>query len=151
MKTLFILSAIFLGNFLTPVHDVPIAIFHITESNAVLNIDIVFDLEDFSNSLELETSEIELEDVQNYLSENTNFLFNDQVANLKISEVKIIRDHIKLRGNFGKLKRTIKKIKIENSCLNNVPHHSNVIQIDLNNKSKDYRMHKKRTVINLEY
>lgn len=151
MKALFFVSAILLSKLFAPVHDVPIATFHITESNAVLKIDITFDLEDFSKSLNIKTTEINLENVQNYLAKNTSFQFNDQVANLKISEVKIVRDHIKVKGNFGKSEIIIKTIKVENSCLSNVPHHSNVIQIDLNNKSKDYRMHKKRTVINLKY
>lgn len=65
--------------------------------------------------------------------------------------MKIVRDHIKVKGSFGKIIENIDTIKIENTCLNNVYRHSNIIQIDLNNESKDYRMHSKRTVINLEY
>jgi len=138
-----------LGNFFTPVHDVPMATFHITESNAVIKLDITFDVEDFSKSLDIETTDINTENMENYLTENTSFLFNDKVARLKISEVKIVRDHIKVKGNFGKSALMIKTIKVENRCLNNVPRHSNIIQIDINDKSRDYRMHKKRTVIEL--
>lgn len=151
MKALFFVTIIYFGNFFTPIHDVPLAMFHITESDDMIEMNIVFDLEDFTKSLEIKTTEVNLKSVQNYLTKNTSFQFNAQVANLKISEVKIVRDHLKVKGDFGKSAMNIKKIKVENTCLNNVPHHSNVIQIDLNNKSKDYRMHKKRTVINLEY
>jgi len=151
MKVLLFVFTIILGKLFLPVHDVPIATFHITESNAILKIDITFDLEDFSKSLNIKTTEINLENVQNYLTENTSFQFNDQVSNLTISEVKIIRDHIKVKGNFGKSGMLIKTIKVENRCLNNVRRHSNIIQIDLNNKSRDYRMHKKRSVIDLKY
>ena len=151
MKVLFFVSTIFLNGIFTPIHDVPLAIFHITESNGILEIDITFDLEDFSKSLDIKTTEVNLESMQNYLAKNTSFQFNSQVANLKISEVKIVREHIEINGNFGKIIKDIGTIKIENTCLNNVFRHSNVIQIDLNNRSKDYRMHKRRTVINLEY
>lgn len=141
----------FLNGIFTPIHDVPVAIFYITESNGMLEMNITFDLEDFSESLEIKTTEIDRERMQNYLREHTSFQFNSQVANLKISEVKIVRDHVKVKGNFGKTIKNIDRIKIENTCLIDVFRHSNVIQVDLNNKSKDYRMHKKRTVINLEY
>lgn len=151
MKVLFFVSTMFLSGIFTPVHDVPVAIFHITESNGIIEIDITFDLEDFSKSLDNKATEVNLENVQNYLTKNTCFQFNSQVANLKISEVIIVRDHIKVKGSFGKTMESIDTIKIKNTCLNNISRHSNVIQIDLNNESKDYRMHSKRTVINLEY
>ncbi len=151
MKVLLFISAMFLNGIFTPIHDVPVAIFYITESNGMLEMNITFDLEDFSESLEIKTTEIDRERMQNYLREHTSFQFNSQVANLKISEVKIVRDHVKVKGNFGKTIKNIDRIKIENTCLIDVFRHSNVIQVDLNNKSKDYRMHKKRTVINLEY
>ena len=141
----------FLNGILTPIHDVPLATFRITESNDILEVNITFDLEDFSQSLEIKTSEINLKRVQDYLTKHTSFQFNAQVTNLKISEVNIVRDHIKIKGNLGKTIKHIDTIKIENTCLNNISRHSNVIQIDLNNQSKDYRMHKRRTVINLEY
>ena len=151
MKALFFVTAIFLNGIFAPIHDVPVALFHITESDGILEIDITFDLEDFSKSLDIKTSEVNLGLLQNYLTKNTNFQFNSHVANLKISEVKIVRDHIKVKGNLGKKMENIDSIKIENSCLNNVNRHSNILQIDINNQSKDYRMHKKRTVINLKY
>ena len=152
MKILVLISTIFFTNLFTPVHDVPVATFHITATDAVVNLDITFDLEDFSESLDIKTTEVNLKNVQAYLDENTNFYFNDQAANFKITEVKILRDHhIKAKGTFGRLEKNIKTVKVENTCLNNVARHSNVIQIDLNDQSKDYRMHKKRTVISLVY
>ena len=56
--------------------------------------------------------------MQNYLNENTSFQFNSQVASLKISEVQIVRDHIKVKGNLGKITKKINAIKIENTSVN---------------------------------
>jgi len=151
MKILFLISTVFFTNLITPAHDVPVATFRITASAAVVNLDITFDLEDFSESLDIEAREVNLKNVQTYLQENASFQFNDQIANFKMSEVEIIRDHIQAKGTFGRIGKNIKTIKIENTCLINVARHSNVIQIDLNNTSRDFRMHKKRTVINLDY
>jgi len=133
-------------------HDVPMASFHITTSDdASVQIDITFDLEDFAASLAIKADEVNLEKVQGYLDEHTSFQFNHKIKKLKISSVKIVRGHIKVKGSFGKVAQKINNLKIENTCLNNVYRHSNVIQVDLNNSSKDYRMHEKRTVIDLSY
>ena len=151
MKLLLIIATIFLSGIYTPTHDVPIAIFHITESNGLLEINITFDLEDFSKSTDIKTSKINIESMENYLVQNTNFQFNSQVAKLKLSDMQIVRDHIKIKGIFEKSTENISTIRIENTCLINVLRHSNVIQVDLNNESRDYRMHSKRTAIELKY
>jgi len=148
MKSLFFLL-VFFSNSLNLMHDVPLAKFHITESNARVQITIFFDVEDFSESLNINAEEVNRSKMQNYLDKHTSFQFNTQVTKLNVSEVSIVRDHIKVKGIFNKKGTDIKTIKIENTCLNNISSHSNIIQIDLNNQSKDYRMHKKRTVINL--
>ncbi len=151
MKALFLITTIFLSGIFAPTHDIPIAVFHITASDDILELDITFDLEDLSESLGMMTRDINLKSIQEYLNENTVFQFNAQVTSLEISEVQIVRDHIKIKGNFGITTKHIDIIKIENTCLNNISHHSNVIRIDLNNKSRDFRMHDKRTVITLNY
>ena len=151
MNLLFFIYIGLLHTLLVPTHQVPLAKFHIVKSNETINLDIIFDLEDFSESLDIHTTEVNLENMQKYLSENTSFQFNDQLLSLKLSEVKIIRDHIRVKGSFGETQKEITTIKIENTCLNNIAHHSNVIQIDLNNESKDFRMHKRRTIIDLKY
>ena len=151
MKVLFLLLTLAYSNSFAPLHDVPIAVFHIAEFDDSIQINIIFDIEDFHESLGVKANEVTLEYMQNYLDENTSFQFNTQVADLKISEVKMVRDHIKVKGSFGKLAQKVETIKIENYCLTNIPHHSNVIQVDLNNKFRDFRMHIKRTEINLRY
>jgi len=151
MKFQFILLIMFVNNTLFPLHDVPLAIFHITQSNEIVNLDINFDLNDYSQSLDIKSTDVNIDNMQCYLDEHTSFRFNAQTASIKISEVKIVRDHIRVKGSFGKVEKNISSIEIENTCLNNVSRHSNIIQVDLNNSSKDYRMHKKRTKINLSY
>lgn len=152
MKILFSFLIVLTSNVLTPTgHDVPVAVFQITESKGMANLEITFDLEDFTQSLDITTNEVNLKNMQKYLDKNTSFQFNTRVAKINVSEVKIARDHIKVKGDFGKVEKNIKTLKIENTCLNNIHQHSNVIQVDLNNKSRDFRMHKKRTVIDLEY
>ncbi|MFK7806200.1 MAG: hypothetical protein AB8F74_00235 [Saprospiraceae bacterium] len=151
MRYAFLLIAMVCNSIFSFAHDVPIATFQITESESLLQLDVTFDLEDFSKSLDVEVEEIDLQYMKDYLSENTNFFFNGKETALHVSDVKIVRGHIRVKGNFGKALEKIETIKIKNICLNNVRHHSNHIQIDLNDKTKDYRMHKRRTEIKLKY
>lgn len=152
MKTLLLLViSIAYASSPTSVHDVAIARFHITEVDHSIQINISFDLEDFAGSLGVKNSDVSLENMQTYLDRNTSFQFNTQVAYLKVSEVKTVRDHIRVKGIFEAVTESVKTLTIENNCLIDVPNHSNIIQIDLNNRSRDYRMHNKRTVINLTY
>lgn len=151
MKSLFIVLTIVISNSFVFAHDVAIAVFHISESNESIQIDIAFDIEDFCESIGIKAEEVNLEKMQNYLNDNTSFQFNTLVSSLEVLEIKIVRDHIKVRGVFEKVVESVKTIKIRNNCLINVSGHSNIIKVDLNDKSKDYRMHKERTEINLAY
>lgn len=151
MKLLVYISVTFFCQLWTPTHDVRIAIFYISETNGHINMEITFDVEDLSKSLDINRSNIKLENIQAYIDNHTHFQFNKQDVSLQLSEYKIVRDHIKVTGRFGKVKNNIDTISVENTCMTEISGHSNIIQIDLNNKSKDFRMHKDRTIINLDY
>lgn len=151
MKILFLLLITAFSNSISPAHDMRIAKFHITELEATIQINMIFDLEDLSKSLDVKVNEVTVENIQNYLDKNTNWQFNSQIADLIVSEIKIVKDHIRVKGGFGKVGQKIKTLKIENHCLVDVSDHSNIIQIDLNDRSRDFRMHGERTEIRLEY
>ena len=148
---LFLFISIVLGNISTPTHDVPLAIFHIKKVENDIQLNISFDVEDFSESLSVKANQVDLDFMQKYLNKNTNFQFNTEAISFKILTVKTVRDHIKVMGVFDKTPHSIKSLKIKNNCLIDISNHSNIIQIDLNDQSKDFRMNKKRTVIHLNY
>ena len=151
MKALLLIFTLVFSSSFVLFHDVPVAIFNISKSNDSVQISIVFDLDDFQESMAIKTHEIDLGYMQCYLEEKTSFQFNGQRVILKVLELKKVRGHVRVIGSFGKLVQKIKTIKIENNCLSNIPNHSNIIEIDINDISKDYRMHKGRTEINLTY
>ncbi len=148
---LFILFAFLQSTIWIPVHKVPLAVFHITESNTTIQMAITFDLADFSESSEIKPDEVNLRTMQKYLDKNLILEFNTQEISFEISEVKMVKDHLKVKGSFGEITQKIKNLEVKNTCLNNISRHSNIIQIDLNNESKDYRMHKNRRVIRSTY
>lgn len=151
MKVLFSLLVMSFSSLLLSAHDVPVAVFHIYEADTTMEIDITFDLDDFTMALEIDRNEVDLEIMQAYLERHTSFKFNDKSLVLSLSTIRIAAGHIKVTGNLGQIIPAIKTVEVENTCLNKVTRHSNVIQLDLNNTSKDYRMHKDRTSISLMY
>lgn len=150
MKLLCYISVLLWGSLLAT-HDVAIAIFQLTESNNEVELAISLDAEDFLLSSKMAMQDLNVETIQSYLRDHLVFHFGDDVIAFTISEVKIKLDHIKINGGFGTMNQEIKSIKIKNTCMIDVPKHSNIIQIDLNHKSRDFRMHKGRTIIDLEY
>ena len=136
---------------MAPSHDVPIATFHIYESDRTIKIDINFDVQDLSKALELNSNKINLKSIEDYLDNHTKFLFNTRNTTIKLSTFRIIKDHIIVKGYFENASTKIETLEINNTCLNEVYNHSNIIQMDINDQSKDYRMHVGRTSISLKY
>lgn len=132
-------------------HDVAIALFHITENQDQISMEISFDIEDLSNSMNVKEADISLENLEEYFSENTSFLFNGNMNNFDLIELKTENDHLKVKGQFSRKMNDIRSLTITNTCLIEVAKHSNIIQIDLNDTSRDFRMHKGRTKIELRY
>ena len=150
MKTLLYIVTFYISSF-APTHDVAMAIFHISESGSEIKMEITFDLVDLAHSIKTTPKELNEKSIKYYLDENTEFRFNNQILAFKISKTRVIGDHIKVNCEFEKEPKNVNSIKIINTCLNDISNHSNVIQVDINAQSKDYRMHEKRTEIELEY
>lgn len=66
-------------------------------------------------------------------------------------DYKKVRDHLRINASFDSSIQNIETISVENTCLIEVPNHSNIIQLDLNDQTKDFRMHKGRTEISISY
>lgn len=151
MKTLLLLLITIQSNIITPVHNVPVATFEIAQSEKSIVLNISFEVSDFIKSTKINANEITQQVLQKYMDNHTSFKFNGQINPYKISKFVIERDHIKIKGNFINDVQSVKNIKIENKCLINIHHHSNVIEINLNNQARDFKMNKDRTKIHVSY
>lgn len=132
-------------------HDIRMAAFHIYESENEVKINITFDLENLGNALNLAPNQITMEAISKYINQKTEFRFNDEEQIITLTEMSIVEDHLKVAGSFEPMDYKITKLEIWNTCLINIRKHSNIIQTDLNSVSKDFRMHKGRTTINVIY
>jgi len=133
------------------IHDVPLALFHISCEGESTNLKVNFDLVDFSNTYNIETADLDVKIVQRLVNQNTSFKFNNLSTNVLISDVQIIEDHLRVYGRFDYQGPDIINIEIDNTFLTSIENHSNIIQIDMNKRSRDFRMHKGRTSISITY
>lgn len=131
-------------------HNVPMAVFEIYQESETIHLNITLDAEDLAQKLRLALPDISKEVLEKYLSSNTSFIFDNTINELDIVDFDFVGEHLKINGVFKKEIATIKQLEIINNCLLNVDNQSNIIQLDINGDSKDYRMHKKRNSITVD-
>ena len=69
----------------------------------------------------------------------------------QVLEIKSDKHHTKVICFLSKYKESIKSVTIKNEFLLNVKSHSNIVKLDINNTFKDYRLHKERREIKVNY
>ena len=151
MRILLFVFYLGFGIDVSPTHDVAIAMFRISQSAEGLALDVTLDIQDLSTDLGIAQEEINLQDVQSYLKLHTQFIFNGDENEIQLLEFKKRRDHFLLKAIFQKDTKDITDIHVHNTCLLNIPDHSNLIQIHLNEQLRDFRMHIERRHIAVEY
>ena len=138
--------------FILPTHDVTIAMFRISESTEGLALDVTLDIEDYCSDQKINSTELSVQNLQTYLNRNTSFQINEEkAAGILVKVFTVVNDHIKIKCVLGKTRMNIRSLNIQNTCLINIAKHSNIIQIDLNETFRDFRMHKGRTEIVVKY
>ena len=76
---------------------------------------------------------------------------NGQKLVPQVLEIKSDKHHTKVICFLSKYKESIKSVTIKNEFLLNVKSHSNIVKLDINNTFKDYRLHKERREIKVNY
>lgn len=132
-------------------HNVPLAIFHIHEGNSRLEVDITFDAVHLAEELNIPIKKIDKEYLTKYLADYSAWYFDEVKSEISVSKVEGKEDHLHVIGYFNKESVKTERLRIVNNCLTNVASHSNIIRIDMHEKSADYRMHKNRRTIEVRF
>ena len=125
--------------------------FRIQQNVDRLTLDLSLDVEDLSKEIKIPDAEITKNVLQQYLNGNTSFFFNQQKNELSVTHVNRSEGHFKIKAIFKNPVSTVEEIEIINTCLLTVPKQSNIIQLDFNQTTKDFRMHQQRQKINVTY
>ena len=136
---------------LNNLHESISATFNVIRRGHVLMLEIDFDEENFikfgaSNSLH-----VSKEDFSKYLNKTTSWEFDGEKLVPQVLEIKSNEHHTKVICFLSKYKESIKSVIIKNEFLLNVKAHSNIVKLDINNTFKDYRLHKERREIKVNY
>ena len=85
-----------------------------------------------------------------YLEKHTNFEFDSCVSKPTVQKVNHKNGHTKVFCIFYNVEDYNNNISIENDCLNSITNHSNIVEIKINSTTREFRMHKNRTKINVD-
>ena len=143
--------ALFSINKTTDLHESISATFNVIKRGHVLMLEIDFDEENFIKFGESNSLHISKEDFSKYLHKTTSWQFDGEKLTPKVLDIKSEEHHTKVICFLSKYKENIKSVTIKNEFLMNVKSHSNIVKLDINNTFKDYRLHKGRREIKVDY
>ena len=132
-------------------HESISATFNVIKRGHVLMLEIDFDEENFIKFGASKSLHVSKEDFSKYLNKTTSWEFNDEKLVPQVLEIKSDEHHTKVICFLSKYKESIKSVTIKNEFLLNVKSHSNIVKLDINNTFKDYRLHKERREIKVNY
>ena len=114
-------------------------------------LEIEFDEENFVKFGESKSLRVSKEDFRKYLDKTTSWEIDGKKLVPQILEIKQGEHHTKVICFLSKDSDNIKSVIIKNEFLLNVDAHSNIVKLDINNMFKDYRLHKERKEIKVDY
>jgi sulfur relay (sulfurtransferase) DsrC/TusE family protein len=132
-------------------HESISATFNVIKRGHVLMLEIDFDEENFIKFGESKSLHVSKEDFSNYLHKTTSWEFDGKKLIPQVLEIKSVKHHTKVICYLSKYRENIKSVTIKNEFLLNVKSHSNIVKLDINNTFKDYRLHKERREIKVDY
>jgi hypothetical protein len=132
-------------------HESISATFNVIKRGHILLLEIDFDKENFIKFSASKSLHVSKEDFSKYLLKTTSWEFNGEKLVPQVLEIKSDGHYTKVICFLSKYKESIKSVAIKNEFLLNVKSHSNIVKLDINNTFKDYRLHKDRREIKVNY
>lgn len=132
-------------------HDVPVAEFELSELGHAIELKITLDTDDLIQYEKIKRADFSNKIFEKYLATHSQWLFDKNKAKLRVVSSVVAYGHINLTAQLLKTPKTYSTLTVHNKVLNDVPHHSNNIWIYLKGKKLGYRMHAKRTQIEVNF
>ena len=152
MRILIITLLVFLNvSTISKTHDAISASFNVIEKGHVLMLEIEFDMFDYLKLEEIDNHKITKPEFSKYLNKTTSWQINGEKLIPQVLTIKLEREHAKVICFLSNSKKNIKTITVKNNFLINIKDHSNIVKLDVNNLFKDFRLHKNRQEIKVDY
>ncbi|RME99788.1 MAG: hypothetical protein D6772_07220 [Bacteroidetes bacterium] len=136
---------------LGPSHDVPMATFRLHQAAAEVKLDIALDAEDLAAELGTIATELGLATIEAYLQTHLQVSINGVKLTYQVQAYQLLHGHVKVWGTLSEHSGEIRTVMVKNTVLVNVADQSNILSIDVEGESRDYRMHRGRTRIVVDY
>ncbi|MDG1744030.1 MAG: hypothetical protein P8K12_02175 [Polaribacter sp.] len=135
----------------TIIHESISASFNVIKRGHLLLLEIDFDEENYIKFGESISLQVTKEDFGNYLNKTTSWEIDGEKLIPQILDIKSGEHHTKVICFLSEYRENIKSVSIKNEFLMNVKSHFNIVKLDINNTFKDYRLHKERREIKVDY
>ena len=135
----------------TILHESISASFNVIKRGHLLMLEIDFDEENFIKFGESKSLQVSKEDFSKYLNKTTSWEIDGEKLIPQIVDIKSGEHYTKVICFLSEYKENIKSVTIKNEFLVNVKSHSNIVKLDINNTFKDFRLHKDRRKIKVNY
>lgn len=132
-------------------HDVPHAVFKIYQSKNRVKMEVTFDIHALRKSSGIRFKEMTRKRITTYLNENMNFKFDGVENTLWVKDMDDRFGHLTIKAQFRKKVKRVDEIAIENRCLLDIEHHSNLMKLSFNGEDQDFRMNADLTEICATY
>ncbi|MEM8583583.1 MAG: DUF6702 family protein [Bacteroidota bacterium] len=137
--------------FVLPAHDVSMAVFRVSESPEGLRLQINFDRADYEDINGIQGQGIDQLEFQDYLNRTTSWIINGAKHEISVKDLSIEQDHFQAVCAFDGAPPTLRNLKLHNEFLLAVEDQSNVIMMEVNGKTRGFRMHEDRIQITVDY
>ena len=135
-------------------HYIEVSRFEIAhKGNTDYSIAIKIDRNDLINAISSKNGgSLSIEDqIKKYILKNFVLTFNDAEVQIDLNKVQYETEMIFLYGKLITKVSKVKNVSIFNSCLNGLENQNNIVEFDMNDKLRSFRLTNDRTSTKFEY
>jgi len=132
-------------------HDVQVSFYKISQQSEGLVVDISLEQQHVTAAFEQLSIPYHEETVQQYIEEHFTLAVNEEEHTIIYSEIEMNEKHISVKGMIPTAKGAVQSLDIHNTCLLTIEDHSNIIEVLLHDKQRDFLMNIHRTAIRVSY
>lgn len=132
-------------------HDVPMAIFTVSTATEGLALEVAFDAADYAAANSLAQDKPDPCELEDYLNRTTSWTIEGQEQALRVQSIGTKEGHLLARCRLGNKVTRVEEIVIENQFLLSIPNQTNVVMLELDDRSRGFRMHEGRQKVSASY
>lgn len=135
-------------------HDIQMAKFRMVEEENGYSFHLSFDRKDILEAVYAASAYEEdvLSQISKYVKAHLTYTIDGADVKYSMDDIEYTNDNILLKGEFEHFNGTIKKIRVENTCLiNHVPGQLNIMEFYIKEKKRFFRLSADRIATVVEY